>query len=171
MEAGLVRRAREAFSNRFERVAVALLAVSGHRLSMELPRIAPVESLVRRAGRRAEGEDGSVASRLSPGLGLDEDICAGGRVDRLTVDLEGRFPVEHDVQLLLARTGLVMLADQPAVVAGHVGVDSECADAEVLAHGNVSVAPLDLIEARRFPVCVDAHQVPLARVAANGGSY
>ena len=43
--------------------------------------------------------------------------CSWGRVDRLAVDLEGRLPIEHDVQLLLSRPGLVVLIDQRAVVA------------------------------------------------------
>ena len=67
----------------------------------------------------------------------DEHDCSWRRVGGLTVDLEGRLPVEHDVQLLLARPGLVVLVDQGAVFAGRVGVDAECVDPEVLAHRNV----------------------------------
>jgi hypothetical protein len=60
-----------------------------------------------------------------------------------------------------------MLADQRPVLAGRVGVDSECVDPEVLAHGNVYVAPLDVIEARELPVRVVAHPIsPTRRVAA-----
>src|SRR5262245_23999435 len=54
MEARVVRRALEAMADRFERVAVALLAVGGHRLVMERPRVTPVDPLVCLAGCRAE---------------------------------------------------------------------------------------------------------------------
>src|ERR687888_2771736 len=107
---------------------------------MERRRFAPVDRLVRLAGCGADSEDGSVPRRLPPRLRPDEYESPCGRVDRLAVDLEGRIPVEHDVQLLLARPGLVVLADQRAVLAGRVGVDSECVDPEVLAHWDVSVA-------------------------------
>jgi hypothetical protein len=86
-----------------------------------------------------------------------------GRFDRLAVDLEGRLPVEHDVQLLLTRPRLVMLADECPVLAGRVGVDSECADPEVLAYGDVSFAPLDVVEARHLPIRIVAHPASLKR--------
>src|SRR6266550_1263331 len=72
--------------------------------------------------------------------------------------LEGRLPVEHDVQLLLARPGLIVLIDQRAVLAWRVGVDSECVDPEVLAHRNISAAPLDVVEARELPLRVVVHR-------------
>ena len=55
--------------------------------------------------------------------------------------------------------GLVVLADQPAVLAGCVGVDSECVDPEVLAHRNISPAPLDVVEVRRLPVRLMEHPI------------
>ena len=89
-----------------------------------------------------------------------------GGVDRLAVDLEGRLPVEDDVQLLLARPGLVVLVDQRAVFAGRVGVDSECVDPEVLAHRNISAAPLDVVEVRDFPVRLVVHPITSVFVSA-----
>ena len=74
------------------------------------------------------------------------------RVDRLTVDLERRRAVEYEIQLLLTRPGLVVLIDQRAVIAGRQRVDSERVDPEVLAHRNISAAPLDLVEVRHLPV-------------------
>ena len=118
---------------------------------MERPRVTPVERLVRLSGGGAESEDGSIARRLPPRLRPDEYERSCGRVDGLAVDLEGRRPVEHDVQLLLARPDLVVLADQRAVHAGCVGVDSKCVDPEVLADRNISVAPLDVVESRDPP--------------------
>ena len=118
---------------------------------VERPRLTPVDPLVRLAGCGADSEDGSVPGRLPPRLRPDEHERSWRRVDRLAVDLEGRLPVEHDVQLLLARPGLVVLIDQRAVLAGRVGVDSECVDPEVLAHRNVSAAPLDVVEVRDLP--------------------
>jgi hypothetical protein len=80
-------------------------------------------------------------------------------VDRLTVDLEGRFAVEQDVQLLLARSGLVVLIDQRAVVAGREGVDPERLDPELLAHRNIPTAPLDVVDVRDFPVRLVVHPI------------
>src|SRR6266545_19379 len=62
VEARVVRHVLEATADRFDRVGIALLAVGGHRVSMERPRVTPVERLVRLAGCGAEGEDGSVAT-------------------------------------------------------------------------------------------------------------
>src|SRR5207244_476336 len=132
-------------------------AVGDQRLSVERPRLTPVERLIRLAGLGAEGEDRSVPGRLPSRLRPDEHECPCGRVDRLAVDLEGRLPVEHDVQLLLARAGLVVLADQRTVLAGRVGVDSESVDPEVLAYRNISAAPLDLVEARDLPLRLVVH--------------
>ena len=146
-------------ADRFERVGVPLFAVGRHGLSVERPRLTPVDPLVRLAGCGADSEDGSVPGRLPPRLRPDEHECPCGRVERLAVDLEGRLPVEHDVQLLLARPGLVVLADQRAVLAGRVGVDSECVDPEVLAHRNISAAPLDVVEARDLPVRLVVHPI------------
>ena len=55
--------------------------------------------------------------------------------------------------------GLVVLIDQRAVLAGRVGVDSECVDPEVLAHRNISAAPLDVVEVRDFPVRLVVHPI------------
>src|SRR4029453_13158887 len=131
VQAWVVRRALKAAADGFERVAVALLAVGTHGLVLKRPRVTPVERLVRLAGCGADGEDGSVPPRLAPRVGRDDDERPCGRVDRLTIDLEGRVPVEHEVQLLLARPGLVVLADQRAVLAGRIGVDPECVNPEV----------------------------------------
>src|ERR671932_2102826 len=126
---------------------------------MERRRFAPVDRLVRLAGCGAEREDGSVPGRLSPRLRRDEYESPCGRVDRVAVDLEGRIPVEHDVQLLLARPGLVMLADQRAVLAGGVRVDSECLNPKVLAHRDVSVVALDVVETCDLPLRLVAHRI------------
>src|SRR5437763_1156412 len=115
MEARVVGHVLECVADGFERVAVALLAVSGHRLAVEGPRLTPVERLVCLAACGAEGEDGSVAGRLPPRLRPHEHERPCRGVDRLAVELEGRLPVEHDVQIFLARPGLVMLTYQRAV--------------------------------------------------------
>src|SRR5918999_2997257 len=47
MQARVVRRVLEATADRFERVGVPLLAVGGHGLSVERPRLTPVDPLVR----------------------------------------------------------------------------------------------------------------------------
>src|SRR5437016_641256 len=99
VETRVVRHVLKSTANRFERVRVALLAVGGQRLSVERPCLTPVDRLVRLAGCRAEGEDGSVPGRLSPRLRPDEHECPCRRVDRLAVDLEGRLAVEPDAQL------------------------------------------------------------------------
>ena len=163
MEAGVVRHVLEAPANRFDCVGIALLTVRRHRVSMERPRVPPVERLVRLAGGGAESEDGSVARRLPLRLRPDEYECSCGRVDGLAVDLEGRRPVKHDVQLFLTRPRLVMRADEYPALARRVGVDSECADPEVLTHGDVSVAPLDVVEARHLPIRIVVHPASLER--------
>src|SRR5436190_12593324 len=48
---------------------------------------------------------------------------------------------------------------QRAVLAGRVGVDSECVDPEVLAHRNISAAPLDVVEACDLPVRLVVHPI------------
>src|SRR5579859_4694195 len=131
VKAGMVRSVLEPRADRLERVGVALLAVGAHRLVVERPRLAPVDRLVRLAGCPAKDEDGSVPGRLPTRLRPNEDECPCGRVDRLAVDLERRVPVEHDVQLFLARPGLIVIADQPAVLARREGIDSERTDPEV----------------------------------------
>jgi hypothetical protein len=52
-----------------------------------------------------------------------------------------------------------VLVDQRAVLAGRVGVDSKCVDTEVLAHRNISAAPLDVVEARDAPLRVVVHPI------------
>src|SRR5439155_19559252 len=126
---------------------------------MDRPRLTPIDGLVGLTRCGADGENGSVPGRLSPQPRPDEHECSRGRVDDLAVNLEGRLPVEHDVQLLLARSGLVVLIDQRAVLAWRVGVDSECVDPEVLAHRDISAAPLDVVEARDLPLRVVAHPI------------
>ena len=126
---------------------------------MERPRLTPVDPLVRLARCGADGEHGSVPARLPPRLRPDGHERPGGRVERLAVHLEGRLPVEHDVQLLLARPGLVVLIDQRAVLAGRVGVDPERVDPEVLAYRNISAAPLDVVEARDLPLRLVVHPI------------
>jgi hypothetical protein len=87
------------------------------------------------------------------------------RVEGLAVDLEGCVPVEHDVELFLARPGLGVLADQRAFVAGPVRVRAERVDPEVLAHRDVPAARLDLVEARDLVLRLLVHTTHL-RVAA-----
>src|SRR5204863_8791552 len=106
MQARVVRHVLEGAANRFERVRVSLFAVGRHGRPVERPRLPPVDALVRLAGCAPDGEDGSVPGRLPPRLRPDGHECPCGRLERLTVDLEARVPVEHDVQLLLARPGL-----------------------------------------------------------------
>src|SRR5829696_2220654 len=159
MQARVVRHVLEATADRFERVGVPPFAVGHHGLSVKRPRLAPVDPLVRLAGCAADSENGSVPGRLPPRLRPDEHECSWRRVDGLAVDLEGRVPVEHDVQLLLARPGLVVLIDQRAVLAGRVGVDSECVDPEVLAHRDISAAPLDVVEERDLPLRLVVHPI------------
>ena len=76
---------------------------------------------------------------------------------RLAVDLEGRRPVEHDVQLFLTRPGLVVLADQQVVLARGESVDTERVNPEMLAHRNVSAATLDVLEAHDLPLRIISH--------------
>src|SRR4051794_13357603 len=159
VQARMVRHVLEATADRFEGVGVPLFAVGRHGLAVQRPRLTPVDRLVRLAGCGADGEDGSVSGRLPPRLRRDEHECPCGRIDGLAVDLEGRLPVEHDVQLLLPGAGLVVLADQRAVLTGRVGVDSERVDPEVLAHRNISAAPLDVVEARDVPVRLVVHPI------------
>jgi hypothetical protein len=158
VQARMVRHAFEGTADRFERVGVALLAVGLHRLAVERPRLTPVDPLVRLAGCGADGKHGPVSGRLPPRVRPDEHERPCGRVDRLAVELEGRTPIEDDVQLLLARPGLVVLTDQRAVLAGREGVDSECVDPEVLAHRDVSAASLDVVETRDLPLRLVAHR-------------
>src|SRR5829696_10152539 len=157
MQARVIRHVLEAAADRFEGVGVTLFAVGRHRLSVERPRLTPVDPLIRLAGCGADSEDGSVSGRLPPRLRPDEHERSRRRVDRLAVDHEGRLPVEDDVQLLLARPRLVVLVDQRAVLAGRVGVDSECVDPEVLAHRDICAEPLDVVEVRNLPRRVFTH--------------
>src|SRR5205823_6698215 len=103
MQARVVRHVLEGTADGFERVGVPLFAVGRHGLSVERPRLTPIDPLVRLAGCGADSEDGSVPGRLPPRLWPDEHECSRARVDRLAVDLERRVSVEHDVQLLLTR--------------------------------------------------------------------
>src|SRR5215203_1675938 len=65
-----------------------------------------------------------------------------------------------------------MLTNKRPVVVGRVAVDSESVDPKVLAHWNISAAPLNVIEARNLPVGFVAHpKTSLERVAANRRSY
>src|SRR4029078_11994194 len=101
---------------------VALFGVRGHRLAVERPRLAPVDPLVGLARRRTEREDGPGAGRLAPSHGPHIDERSRRGVERLAVDLECRAPVEHDVQLFLARSDLIVLADQPALLGGAASI-------------------------------------------------
>src|SRR5262245_19997977 len=159
VQARIVRRLLEATADRCERIGVPLFAVSDHRLSVGLPRLAPVDPLVGLPGRRADGEDRPVPGCLALRPWPDEHECSGLGVDLLTVDLEGRVPVENDVQLLLARPGLVLLSAQGPVLGGRIGVDSERADSKGLAHRNISLAPLDVVELCRLPVRLAVHPI------------
>ena len=58
-----------------------------------------------------------------------------------------------------------MLVDQQGVLARREGVDSECLDPEVLAHRDISVAPLDVVEARDLPLRVVVHSITSEVVA------
>src|SRR5262249_32483212 len=73
------------------------------------------------------------------------------------------------VQLLLPRSGLDVLADEGAVLAGRVGVDPECVDPEVLAHRDSSAAPLDVVEARDLHLRLVVH--PITSVRGRAGSF
>ena len=157
VKARVVRHALEPGADLVERIGVALLAVGGQRVPVELPRLAPVDPLVGLAGCPAEGEDRPGPGRLPPRLRRDEHERSCRRIDRLAVDLEGRRPVEHDVQLFLARSGLVVLVDEQAVLTGLESVDAEGMNTEVLAHRNVSAAPLHLVEARDLPLRTVGH--------------
>src|SRR5437879_9252979 len=64
MQARVVRHVLEGTADRFERVGVALLAVGRHGLSVERPRLTPVDRLVRLAACGADSEDGCVPGRL-----------------------------------------------------------------------------------------------------------
>jgi hypothetical protein len=158
-KARVVRRVLEAAAYRVERVGVPLFTVGGQRLSVERPSLSPVNRLVSPAGCCADGEDCSVPGRLPPRLWRGEHECPCRRVERLAVDLERRRPVDHDVQLLLARPGFVVLVDQRAVLAGRVRVDSKCVDPEVLTHRDIPAAPLDVVEARHLPFRVVVHPI------------
>src|SRR4029450_1678350 len=101
VKARVLRHLLEAVADRVERVAIALLAVGGHRFAVERPRLTPVERSVRLALGRADGKDGSFPGCLPARVRPHEHVRPRGCVERLAVDLEGRVPVEHDVQLLL----------------------------------------------------------------------
>src|SRR6476660_3980745 len=94
IEARVVRHVLEGTADRFERVGVPLLAVGSHGLSVERPRLTPVDPLVRLAGSGADSEHGSVPARLPPRLRPDGHERPGGRVERYAIDLECRLPVE-----------------------------------------------------------------------------
>jgi hypothetical protein len=52
-----------------------------------------------------------------------------------------------------------VLADQRAVLAGGIGVDPERVDSEVLAHRNISAAPLDFVEVCDSPGRLVVHPI------------
>ena len=166
MQSRVIRHLLEGTADRFQRVGIPLFTVGRHRLAVERPRVTPVDSLVRLAWCGADGEHGSVTGRLPPRLRPDEHECSRLRVDRLAVDLERHPPVEHDVQLLLARADLVVLIDQRAILAGRDGVDSECVDPEALAHRKITAAPLDVFEVRDAPVRLVVHPIPFLSCAS-----
>ena len=83
-------------------------------------KVARLDDIERRGRDIPVREHGSVPARLPPRLRPDRHERPGGRVERYAVHFEGRVPVEHDVQLLLARPSLVVLTDQRAVLAGRV---------------------------------------------------
>src|SRR6185312_14880216 len=66
VEARLVGELLEAAPDRVEGIGVALLVVGGDRLALKRPGFTPVDRLVRLAGLRADGEDGSLAGRFPP---------------------------------------------------------------------------------------------------------
>ena len=74
------------------------------------------------------------------------------------------FPSSTMYSSSLARPGLVVLIYQCAVLAGREGVDSERVNPEVLAHGNISAAPLDVVEVRDLPMRRVTH--PITSVCA-----
>jgi len=85
----------------------------------------------------------------------DEDERARRRVDLLTVDLEGGVTVDDDVQLLVLRHQLGVLADdRVAGLLGLIRVGAEGPDPEVLADREPGVSLLDVVQMR----CSVAHK-------------
>ena len=68
------------------------------------------------------------------------------------------FPSSTMYKPSRVRPGLVVLVDH-AVLAGRVGVDSECVDPKVLAHRNISATPLDVVEVCDLPVRLIVHPI------------
>ena len=85
----MVRYVLEGIVDRFERVGVALFAVGDHRLSVERPRLTPVDPLVRLAGCGAEGEH-------------DE---SGSGQEELYIVLDGKATFEVDGETFDAPAG------------------------------------------------------------------
>src|SRR6185437_618818 len=169
VQARVIRQVLERAADRFERVGIPAFAVRRHGLVVVRPRRPPVHAAICLAGRCADHEDGSVTGRLAPGPGPDEHECSRPRVDHLAVDLERHLAVEHDVELLLTRPGLVVVVDQRAVVPGRERVDSERVDPEVLAHRDVPAAPLDVVDVCDPPVRLVVHPIPPCRRALRTG--
>ena len=135
------------------RFGVTLLAVVLHRLLVLFPRLLPGRDLEGVAGARARDEHGRprlLRDGAAPrGRIADEHERAGRCVDLFAVDREGRMPLDDDVELLVLRHHLGVLADHaPAGLLGAVGVHAEAADAEVIANRDPGVSLRDLVELR-----------------------
>src|SRR4051794_3014961 len=169
VQARVVWRVLEGLADSVERVGIPLFAVGGHRRAVVLPGVAPIEPLIRLAGCGADHQHGSLTGHLPPRLRPHEHERSALRLDRLAVDLERRLAIEHDVQLLLARPGLVVLIDQRAVLTGREGVDPERVDPELLAHRDVPAAPLDVVDVRDLPVGLVVHPIT-SRIASTHSS-
>ena len=138
VQARVVRQVLESAADCCQRVGVPLFAVGRHRLAVERPRLTPVDPLVGLAGYGADDDDS--CRHLSPSAATPARrtrvFPAPCRPPRRRS--RSSPSIEHDVQLLLARAGLVVLTDQRAILAGRECVDTECVDPEALAHRNVS---------------------------------
>jgi hypothetical protein len=159
VQAGVVRRSLEATADGFERVRVPLFAVgvmdslwNGHASPQSIawyasPGVPP----------RARTVPSPVAFRRDSGP--TNTSVPGGASTTSPSTSKVAFPSSTMYSSSWPEPGLVVLADQRAVLAGRVGVDSECVDPEVLADRNISAAPLDVVEVCDLPVRAVVHPI------------